>query len=76
MLCQATANALGIEVLAGPIEATSCGNLITQMIATGEVPDFPAGRQLIRESFEFVTYTPKDQEKWDEAYTVFLKIIG
>jgi sugar (pentulose or hexulose) kinase len=76
MLCQATANALGIEVLAGPIEATSCGNLITQMIATGEVPDFPAGRQLIRESFDFVTYTPKDQEKWDKAYAVFLKLIG
>jgi rhamnulokinase len=76
MLCQATANALGIEVLAGPIEATSCGNLITQMIATGEVPDFPAGRQLIRESFDFVTYTPQDQEKWDKAYADFLKIIG
>jgi sugar (pentulose or hexulose) kinase len=76
MLCQATANALGIEVLAGPIEATSCGNLITQMIATGEVPDFPAGRQLIRESFGFATYTPKDQEKWDKAYAVFLKLIG
>ena len=74
MLCQATANALGIEVLAGPVEATSCGNIITQMIATSEVPDFLAGRQLIRESFEFVTYTPKDQEKWDKAYAVFLKI--
>jgi len=76
MLCQATANALGIEVLAGPIEATSCGNLITQMIATGDVPDFTAGRQLIRESFGFVTYTPQDRELWDKAYADFLKIIG
>lgn len=76
MLCQATANALGIEVLAGPIEATSCGNLITQMIATGDVPDFTAGRQLIRESFDFVTYIPQDREQWDKAYADFLKIIG
>jgi sugar (pentulose or hexulose) kinase len=76
MLCQATANALGIEVLAGPIEATSCGNLITQMIATGDVPDFTAGRQLIRESFDFVTYIPQYREQWDKAYADFLKIIG
>ena len=76
MLCQATANALGIEVLAGPVEATSFGNIITQMIATGDIPDFPAGRQLIRESFDFVTYTPQDQDKWDEAYADFLKLIG
>jgi rhamnulokinase len=76
LLCQATANALGMEVLAGPVEATSCGNIITQMIATSEVPNFPAGRQLIRKSFEFVTYTPQDCKKWDEAYAVFLKITG
>ena len=76
MLCQATANALGIEVLAGPVEATSCGNIITQMIATGDISDFPAGRQLIRESFDFVIYTPQDQDTWDKAYADFLKLIG
>ena len=76
MLCQATANALGIEVLAGPVEATSCGNIITQMIATGDISDFPAGRQLIRESFDFVIYTPQDQDTWNEAYADFLKLIG
>ena len=76
MLCQATANALGIEVLAGPVEATSCGNIITQMIATGDISDFPTGRQLIRESFDFVIYTPQDQDTWDEAYADFLKLIG
>ena len=35
-LSRATANALGIEVVAGPVEATSCGNVIVQMIATGD----------------------------------------
>lgn len=75
-LCQATANALNIEVLAGPIEATSCGNIITQMIATGEIADFSAGRTLIRESFVFKTYTPIDTAEWDAAYEKFLALIS
>jgi len=76
MLCQATANALGIEVIAGPIEATSCGNIITQMIATGETADFATGRALIRESFGFTTYSPKDIGSWEKAYRDFLRIIS
>jgi hypothetical protein len=28
------------------------------------------------DSFDFVTYTPQDQDKWDEAYADFLKLIG
>jgi rhamnulokinase len=76
MLCQATANALGIEVVAGPIEATSCGNIITQMVATGETPDFASGRAIIRDSFGFVTYKPTDLEAWDKAYRDFLRIVS
>ena len=76
MLCQATANALGIEVIAGPVEATSCGNIITQMIATGETPDFAAGRELIRDSFDFAIYRPADSEAWGNAYTGFLRIVS
>lgn len=75
-LCQATANALGIEVQAGPVEATSCGNLVTQMIATGELPGFPAARRLIRESFEFKTYQPADTRIWSGAYAKFLSATG
>jgi sugar (pentulose or hexulose) kinase len=75
-LCQATANALGIEVQAGPVEATSCGNLITQMLATGEIKSFDQGRQLIRDSFEFQTYQPMDRDAWDQAYADFRKILN
>lgn len=76
MLCQATANALGIEVIAGPVEATSCGNIITQMIATGETTDFTSGRALIRNSFGFIAYSPEDLESWESAYRDFLRIIS
>jgi rhamnulokinase len=71
LLNQATANALGIEVLAGPVEATSCGNIIAQMVATGDLPDIAAGRGLIRRSFEQRSYLPADQDEWAEAYARF-----
>ncbi len=74
-LCQATANALGIEVQAGPVEATSCGNIVTQMVATGELSGFPAARKLIRDSFDFKTFQPTDTEEWDAAYAKFLVVI-
>ena len=75
-LAQATANALGIEVVAGPVEATSCGNLIVQMMATGHVADLAAGRRLIRDSFEFQTYQPRDGAAWDAAYGRFKTVIS
>lgn len=74
-LAQATADACGVEVLAGPVEATSCGNLITQMIATGHLPDLAAGRRLIRDSFDFTTYTPHDPEAWNQAAERFRAIL-
>jgi rhamnulokinase len=75
-LCQATANALGIPVIAGPIEATSCGNIITQMIATREIKSFSQGRELIRSSFDFQTFSPQDTDSWKAAYERFLNIIS
>lgn len=75
LLSQATADALGIEVIAGPVEATSCGNLITQMIGTGHLPDYQAGRDLIRKSFDFRTFTPNDTAAWDQAYARFTKVL-
>jgi rhamnulokinase len=76
LLSQATANALGVEVLAGPVEATSCGNVITQMIGTGNLPDFKSGRDLIRRSFEFRSFAPTDSEQWDAAFLRFKAAIG
>jgi rhamnulokinase len=76
LLSQATASALGIEVIAGPVEATSCGNVIAQMVGTGDLPDFVAGRELIRRSFDFKSYLPQDSEAWEAAYLKFRSVIG
>lgn len=74
-LCQATADALGIDVLAGPVEATSCGNVITQMMATGYLTDIREGRSLIRDSFVFETYQPGGTAAWDAAYQLFKSLL-
>jgi rhamnulokinase len=75
-LSRATANALGIEVVAGPVEATSCGNVIMQMIATGHLVDLQAGRELIRRSFDFRIYQPQETADWDQAHARFTALLA
>jgi rhamnulokinase len=74
LLAQATADALGIPVVAGPVEATSCGNIITQMVATGDLADITAGRSLVAKSMETITYDPQASADWHEPYQDFLKV--
>jgi sugar (pentulose or hexulose) kinase len=75
MLTRATADALGIEVVAGPVEATSCGNVITQMIGMGHLPDLKSGRDLIRRSFDFKIFEPCDSGVWETAFQCFKKVL-
>lgn len=75
-LCQWTADATGLTVLSGPIEATAMGNVAVQAIATGVLPDLAAARKLIANSFNVKTYEPKDTARWDEAYERFKKLQG
>ena len=76
LLSRSTANALGIEVVAGPVEATSCGNVILQMLGTGHLPDLAAGRDLIRRSFDFRIYQPQETANWDVAYKKFRSLLA
>jgi len=69
-----TANALGLEVVAGPSEATAIGNVMLQAKAAGLVPDIQKMRELIRNSVEVSVFTPADKELWDGAYAAFLKV--
>ncbi len=74
MLNQFTADSIGKPVVTGPIEATSTGNLLCQLIALGELTDLTQARELVKHSFPTREYTPKDMEKWDEAYEKFKKL--
>ncbi|BCP54851.1 L-fuculose kinase [Kaistia sp. 32K] len=68
LLLQAIADATGKRVVAGPVEATVAGNVIAQLVARGVLPDFAAGRPLVRKSFQVKEYQPSDTEAWNRAY--------
>jgi len=65
LLCQMTADATGLEVIAGPAEATAVGNLAIQALATGALKNAAAVRELVRNSFRFKKYRPRDKGGWD-----------
>ena len=56
LLNKLTAKWSGKTVLAGPVEATATGNVLSQMISLGEVDSLLAGKQLIAKSFNVKTY--------------------
>ncbi len=76
-LNQFTADALGVEVLAGPQECTAIGNIMLQAKASGLVSDIWAMRAIIANSVEMVSYHPTgDKAAWDQAYQRFLEVSG
>ncbi len=60
LLNQLCAEACGLPVSAGPVEASALGNLCAQWIALGAIEDLDAARGLIRASFPSEEYKPKD----------------
>jgi rhamnulokinase len=58
-LNQATADATGLAVRAGPVEATALGNLALQAIADGAFPDLAAARAAIARSFPAQRFVPR-----------------
>ncbi len=78
MLSQFTADASHRTVCAGPVEATSLGNIAMQCIASGEIRDIWEARRIIRNSFDIKEYQPDTESAsaWDEAYGRFLRLIG
>jgi sugar (pentulose or hexulose) kinase len=69
LLCQLTADACGLPVVAGPAEATALGNVLVQARALGAAPGSLAGmRALLRESKELRRFAPSgDVRAWQHA---------
>lgn len=74
ILNQYTANALQVELLAGPQEGTAMGNLMLQAKAAGDVKDIWAMRAIIAASTDMKAFHPQDREAWDKAYEKFIAI--
>ena len=59
LLCQLTADACGLPVIAGPVEATAVGNVLVQARARGLVEgDLEALRALVRATHDLKRYGP------------------
>lgn len=69
LLCQLTADACGVPVLAGPVEASALGNVLVQARALGEpLPDLGAMRALVRATHRLRRYAPQGRPAdWDAA---------
>jgi rhamnulokinase len=69
LLCQLTADACGLPVVAGPVEAAALGNALVQARAAGAVTGgLPELRALLRATQKTRTYTPAgDTAAWDSA---------
>lgn len=74
MLNQFTANALGIQVVAGPVEATAIGNVMIQAKAVGLYSDIHSMRNSIYNSIDLVEFSPQDTDEWNHYYNRFLSV--
>lgn len=75
LLNQATANSIGIPVIAGPSEATAIGNVMLQAKGLGIVNSLQEIRAIIRKSVTPETYLPQDTARWEKAYQKFKEIL-
>jgi len=74
MVCQFIANATGKRVIAGPVEATSTGNALLQLMALCKIENLAQARQIVKNSFPVKEYTPQDTPLWKQAYDTFVDL--
>ena len=58
LLNQLSADATGLTVITGPVEATAIGNILIQALALGEIKSRDQLRQTVEKSFPTQTFNP------------------
>lgn len=76
LLIKLSANACGIGVSAGPVEATATGNVAVQLIAQGEIADLVQARDIIAKSKDIWIAEPQDIEKWQQKLVKYREVIA
>ncbi len=76
LLNQMTADATGLRVEAGPVEATATGNALAQLMAAGDIVSLAEGRQLLRASFDLEIHEPRNPAEWDAKAARFEALIS
>lgn len=75
LLTQLTADAIGRNVLAGPVEGTIIGNIGVQAIASGAVSDLHSWRMIVANSFELKMFEPKNSSYFIENESNYKNIL-
>jgi rhamnulokinase len=73
-LNQATANAIGKPVLAGPVEATVIGNIAVQAVAAGRFANLAEARQYIAANVTQRRFDPRSDQAWTTARAQYAEI--
>jgi rhamnulokinase len=71
LLSQLTADATGLPVRCGPVEATALGNAGVQLATAGEFAGIAEIRAAIAASGEMVEYAPRSDPRLDDALGAF-----
>lgn len=74
LLCSMTADACGVPIKAGPVEATVTGNIVVQMKAHGMLGSYEEAKKLIIEGTDIKTYEPKNTAAWNENFEKAVKV--
>jgi rhamnulokinase len=74
LLNQMTADFMGVSVVAGPIEATSIGNILMQAVAMKLVETHEDLRSIVKNSFELKRYEPNPNADVEDAYRRFTEL--
>jgi len=71
LLSQLTADATGLPVICGPVEAAAIGNVLVQAMALGHVGSVDEIREVARRSFEVRRYEPQPSGACEGLYERF-----
>lgn len=74
VLNQYTSNAVGVPVIAGPVEGTALGNIMLQAQADGAVKNLADMRATIAKNIETSRFEPADADVWAKAYDKYLAV--
>jgi rhamnulokinase len=75
LLCRFAAEATGLPVHAGPVEATAIGNLLVQAMALGKIGSLAQLRRIVAASFPLEVFEPREPARWDDAFGRFVSIL-
>lgn len=75
-LNQFTADCSGLPVVAGPVDGTAVGNIMSQALGIGILDSILDAQKYIRQAFDIKVFQPFGTGKWDKAYERFVGFLA